>query len=459
MRTLFSGGTLVGPAGTLQADLLVDGERIAAIGADLPRADAHLVDAAGRYLLPGGIDVHTHLDMPLDDIASTDDFRTGHVAAAFGGTTSHIDFVIQSRGGSLRQALDAWHARAEGKACIDYGFHMTIADPRPDVLDEIAHLPEWGITTVKVLMAYKGRLQLDDVQLLAVMRRAAEHGLLTMVHCENGDVIDVLVREAVAAGHREPKYHPLTRPAALEGEATARAIAIASVAGAPLYVVHLTCEAALDQVRTAQRRGRQVWAETCIQYLFFTAADLDRPDFEGAKFVCSPPFRTPQDQAALWEGLRDGALAVVSTDHCPFNFAGEKQRGRHDFTKIPNGVPAIEDRLLMLHHAGVNGGRIPLSRFVELTATNPARLFGLYPRKGILEVGSDGDIVLWDPRARRTITAGTHHMRVDYNLFEGTTVTGAPAGVWVRGTQVVDGERFTGRAGAGQFLRRAPFMS
>jgi len=459
MRTLFSGGTLVGPAGTLQADLLVDGERIAAIGADLPRADAHLVDAAGRYLLPGGIDVHTHLDMPLDDIASTDDFRTGHVAAAFGGTTSHIDFVIQSRGGSLRQALDAWHARAEGKACIDYGFHMTIADPRPDVLDEIAHLPEWGITTVKVLMAYKGRLQLDDVQLLAVMRRAAEHGLLTMVHCENGDVIDVLVREAVAAGHREPKYHPLTRPAALEGEATARAIAIASVAGAPLYVVHLTCEAALDQVRAAQRRGRQVWAETCIQYLFFTAADLDRPDFEGAKFVCSPPFRTPQDQAALWEGLRDGALAVVSTDHCPFNFAGEKQRGRHDFTKIPNGVPAIEDRLLMLHHAGVNGGRIPLSRFAELTATDPARLFGLYPRKGILEVGSDGDIVLWDPRARRTITAGTHHMRVDYNLFEGTTVTGAPAGVWVRGTQVVDGERFTGRAGAGQFLRRAPFMS
>ena len=459
MRTLFSGGTLVGPEGTLQADLLVDGERIAAIGRDLPRGDVRVIDAAGRYLLPGGIDVHTHLDMPLDDIASTDDFRTGHVAAAFGGTTSHIDFVIQSKDGSLRQALDAWHALAQGKACIDYGFHMTIADPRPDVLDEIAHLPEWGITTVKVLMAYKGRLQLDDAQLLAVMRRAAEHGLLTMVHCENGDVIDVLEREAVAAGHREPKYHAMARPPELEGEATGRAIAIASVAGAPLYVVHLTCEAALDQVRAAQRRGRHVWAETCIQYLFFTAADLDRPDFEGAKVVCSPPFRTPQDQAALWEGLRDGALAVVSTDHCPFNFAREKQRGRHDFTKIPNGVPAIEDRLLMLHHAGVNGGRIPLSRFVELTATNPARLFGLYPRKGILEVGSDGDIVLWDPRARRTITAGTHHMRVDYNLFEGTTVTGAPAGGWVRGTQVVDGERFTGRAGAGQFLRRAAFTS
>lgn len=457
MRTLFSGGTLVGPEGTLQADLLVDGERIAAIGADLPRADARVVDAAGRYLLPGGIDVHTHLDMPLDDIASTDDFHTGHVAAAFGGTTSHIDFAIQSKGGSLRQALDGWHARAEGKACIDYGFHMTIADPRPDVLDEIAHLPEWGITTVKVLMAYKDRLQLDDAQVLAVMRRAAEAGLLTMVHCENGDVIDVLIREAVAAGHREPKYHAMTRPAALEGEATARAIAIASVASAPLYVVHLTCEAALIQVRAAQRRGEKVRAETCVQYLFFTAADLDRPEFEGAKFVCSPPFRTQRDQQALWEGLRDGTLAVVSTDHCPFNFGKEKQRGRGDFTKIPNGVPAIEDRLVMLHQAGVNGGRISLSRFVELTATNPARLFGLYPRKGVLAAGSDADIVLWDPRARRTISARTHHMRVDYSLFEGMAVDGAPMGTWVRGAQVVDGERFTGRAGSGQFLRRAPF--
>ncbi|HET6948656.1 MAG TPA: dihydropyrimidinase [bacterium] len=457
MRTLFSGGTLVGPEGTLQADLLVDGERIAAIGADLPRTDARVVDAAGRYLLPGGIDVHTHLDMPLDDIASTDDFYTGHVAAAFGGTTSHIDFAIQSAGGSLRQALDAWHARAEGKAAIDYGFHMTIADPRPDVLDEIVHLPEWGITTVKVLMAYKGRLQLDDAQVLAVMRRAAEHGLLTMVHCETGDVIDVLIREAVAAGHREPKYHAMTRPAALEGEATARAIAIASVAGAPLYVVHLTCEAALIQVRAAQCRGEKVRAETCVQYLFFTAADLDRPEFEGAKFVCSPPFRTQRDQQALWEGLRDGTLAVVSTDHCPFNFGKEKQRGRADFTKIPNGVPAIEDRLVMLHQAGVNGGRISLSRFVELTATNPARLFGLYPRKGVLAVGSDADIVLWDPRARRTISARTHHMRVDYSLFEGMAVDGAPMGTWVRGAQVVDGERFTGRAGSGQFLRRAPF--
>jgi len=459
MRTRFAGGTIVGPDGISQADLLVDGDRIAAIGTDLPGDGARIVDASGLYLLPGGIDVHTHLDMPLDDMTSTDDFYSGHVAAAFGGTTSHLDFVIQTKGRALSEALDTWQAKAEGKACIDYGFHMTIADPSPQVLDEMTHLPEWGISTVKVLMAYKGRLQLDDVQLLAVMRRAAEHGLLTMVHCENGDVIDVLIREAIAAGRREPKHHPLTRPAALEGEATGRAIAIAQIAGAPLYVVHLTCEAALSRVREAKGRGQPVWAETCVQYFFFTAADLDRPGFEGAKFVCSPPFRTEADQAALWEGLRDGTLAAVSTDHCPFNFTTEKQRGRDDFTKIPNGVPVIEDRLLMLYHAGVNGGRIPLTRFVEVTATNPARLFGLYPRKGVLAVGSDADIVLWAPHARRTLSARTHHMRVDYNLFEGTAVEGAPAGVWLRGAQIIDGERFVGRAGSGQYLRRGRLLA
>lgn len=454
---LFAGGSIVGDQGVTRADLLVDGETIAAIAPDLPRGGEHVVDVSGRYLLPGGIDVHTHLDMPLDGISSTDDFFTGQMAAACGGTTSHIDFVIQFRGGTLRQALDAWHQRADGKACIDYGFHMTIADPRPEVLQEISRLPDWGISSVKVLMAYRGRLQLDDAQILAVMRQAAGHGLLTLVHAENGDVIDLLIREAVAAGHREPRYHALTRPAVLEGEATGRAIAIAEVAGAPVYIVHLTCERALEQVRAAQQRGGHVWAETCVQYLFHTADDLDRPNFEGAKFVCSPPFRTSQDQAALWQGLADGTLSVVSTDHCPWNFAREKQLGRDDFTKIPNGVPAIEDRLLLVHHRGVNGGAISLPRFVELTATAPARLFGLYPKKGTLEVGSDADIVVWDPDVVRTISALTHHMRVDYNLFEGIAVRGAPTAVWIRGTQVVDGKTFTGQAGFGQYLARSRF--
>ncbi len=457
MRTLFTDGTVVNADGRQRADLLVDGEKIAAVSATLPRQADRIIDSAGLFLLPGGIDVHTHLDMPLDGIRSSDDFYTGHVAAACGGTTTHLDFVIQSKGGTLRQAFDAWAARAEGKAVIDYGFHMTIADPRSEVLDEIAELPEWGITTVKVLMAYKGRLQLDDTQLLSVFRKAAESGLLTMVHAENGDVIDLLIKEAVAAGQLAPKYHALTRPAVLEGEATARAIAIAQIAQAPLYIVHLTCALALEQVRAAQRRDERVWAETCVQYFCFTADDLDRPSFEGAKFVCSPPFRTPQDQDALWAGLRDGTLSVVSTDHCPFNFATQKTLGRNDFTKIPNGVPAIEDRLMVLHHAGVNAGRVSLGRFVDVTATTPAKLFGLYPRKGTLAAGSDADIVLWDPRASRTISARTHHMRVDYNLFEGSTVTGAPAGVWIRGTQIVDKDRFIGRAGFGQFLRRNRF--
>ncbi|MGH2626151.1 MAG: dihydropyrimidinase, partial [Anaerolineales bacterium] len=353
--------------------------------------------------------------------------------------------------------LDLWHARAQGKAVIDYGFHMTIADPRPEVLREIVALPEWGISTVKVLMAYKGRLQVDDATLFTVLREAARAGVLTMVHCENGDVIDILIREAVAAGNLAPRFHPLTRPAELEGEATARALALAAVAGAPVYIVHLTCDLALRQVRAAQARGERAWAETCIQYFFFTADDLNRPGFEGAKFVCSPPFRAREDQQALWEAVRDGALAVVSTDHAPFNFARQKTIGRGDFTLIPNGVPAIEDRLLMLHHAGVNGGRLSLNRFVDLVSTTPARLFGLYPRKGTLAVGSDADIVLWDPRRERTLSARTHHMRVDYNLFEGTVVRGAPAGVWLRGRQIVDGERFLAQPGSGRYLHRDRF--
>jgi len=462
MKTLFRGGTLVTASESIAADLLVEDERIAAIGSDLPAAGATVVEATGQYLLPGGIDVHTHLDMPLEvagqSIATADDFYTGQVAAAFGGTTAHLDFAIQPKGASLRETLDLWHARARGKAVIDYGFHMTIADPRPAVLLEIAALPGWGINTVKVLMAYKGRLQVDDATLFAVLREAAGAGVLTMVHCENGDVIDLLIREAVAAGHRAPRIHPLTRPAGLEGEATARAIALAAVAGAPVYIVHLTCDLALRQVRAAQARGERVWAETCIQYFFFTADDLDRPGFEGAKFVCSPPFRTREDQEALWAGVRDGTLSAVSTDHAPFAFGTQKAIGRDDFTLIPNGVPAIEDRLLMLHHAGVNGERISLNRFVELVSTNPARLFGLYPRKGALAEGSDADIVLWDPRRERTLSARTHHMRVDYNLFEGTVVRGAPVGVWLRGRQIIDGERFLGEPGSGRYLQRGRFQ-
>jgi dihydropyrimidinase len=457
MKTLFRHGTVVTAADTYQADVLVDGEQITMIGRDLAQHGATVIDASGKYLLPGGVDVHTHLDMPFGGTVSSDDFQTGHIAAAFGGTTSHIDFVIQPKGASLRQALDLWHAKASGKACIDYGFHLAITDLTPAVLDEIARLPEWGVTSVKLFMAYKGALQVDDATLFEVFRRTGPTGILAMVHAENGDAIDALQREAIAAGHLAPKYHALTRPPELEGEATGRAIALAAVAGAPLYIVHLTCDLALQQVRAAQARGAKVWAETCVQYFFFTADDLARPGFEGARFVCSPPFRTPRDHEALWGGVRDGSLAAVSTDHCPFNYETQKALGCDNFAKIPNGIPAIENRLMVLHEAGVRGGRISLNRFAELVATNPAKLFGLYPRKGTIAVGADADLVLFDPGAERTISARTHHMRVDYNLFEGMRVRGAPAAVWVRGRRVTDGERFVGAPGDGRFMHRSRF--
>jgi dihydropyrimidinase len=455
--TVIRRATVVTASDTFQADVLVEGERIAAIGTDLTGNRVRAIDAAGLHLLPGGIDVHTHLDMPLGEIASSDDFETGHIAAAFGGTTSHLDFVIQPKGASLREALDQWHARARDKACVDYGFHMTITDPRPPVLDEIARLPEWGITTVKVLMAYRGRVMVEDADILRIMRRAAAAGILTMVHCEHGDAIDVLIGEALAAGRRAPRDHALTRPAVLEAEATGRAIALAEVAGAPLYVVHVTCEGALAQIRAARARGLPVWGETCPQYVCFTAAELDRPGFEGAKFVCSPPLRTVADQQALWKALADGALAVVSTDHCPFNFETQKRLGLEDFTKIPNGLPVIEHRLQVLHDLGVRQDRISLNRLVALGATNPARLFGLYPRKGTIAVGADADLVLWDLGATRTISARTHHMRVDYSLFEGMAMRGAPVAVWSRGQQIVDGAEFIGTPGRGRYLSRAPF--
>ncbi|MDR7418568.1 MAG: dihydropyrimidinase [Armatimonadota bacterium] len=456
-RALIRGATVVTASETYRADVLIAGERIAAIGADLARDGARVVDAGGLHLLPGGIDVHTHLDMPLGDIAASDDFESGQVAAAFGGTTSHLDFVIQPRGASLHEALDQWHARARDKACIDYGFHMTITDPRPEVLDEVAHLPARGVPTVKVLMAYRGRVMVEDADILRIMRRAAAAGMLTMVHCEHGDAIDVLIGDALAAGRRAPRDHGLTRPAVLEAEATGRAIALAEVAGAPLYVVHVTCAGAVAQIRAARARGLPVWGETCPQYLCFTADDLDRPGFEGAKYVCSPPLRTVADQQALWRALRDGALAVVSTDHCPFHFATQKRLGMNDFTKIPNGLPVIEHRLQVLHHLGVCQGRVSLNRLVEIGATNPARLFGLYPRKGTITVGADADLALWDLGTARTISAHTHHMRVDYSLFEGMTMRGAPVAVWSRGEQIVDGAQFVGARGRGRYLPRAQF--
>jgi dihydropyrimidinase len=457
---LFKNGTVVTAADTYPADVLVDGEKIVLIGQNIPTADHRVIDCTGKYLLPGGIDVHTHLDLPFGGTSSSDDFHTGHIAAAFGGTTSHIDFCIQPKGGSLKQGLEVWHKKSE-RANIDYGFHLAITDLTPEVMKEIPTLVKEGVTSLKLFMAYKGVFQVDDQTLFRAMLTAADNGMIVMVHAENGDAIDDLIKKYLAEGKTAPKYHASTRPALLEGEATGRAIALAGVANCPLYVVHMTCDESVSQLRLGRERGLPVMGETCVQYMFLTADDLDRPGNEGAKFVCSPPIRTQRDQAVLWGALRDGTLQVVSTDHCPFWYEGGvngrlpgKELGAGNFSKIPNGLPVIEDRQMIMWHYGVGGGHLTMNRFVEITATNPAKIFGMYPRKGTIAVGVDADLVVWDAEATHTISAKTHHMNTDYNIFEGHTVKGKPVAVFVRGNQVVDGDHWVGKSGAGQFIPR-----
>jgi len=462
MRTVIKGGTVVTASDTYAADVLIEDETIAAIGRDLS-GDA-TIDAGGAYIIPGGIDVHTHLEMPFGGTVSSDDFFTGHRAAAFGGTTTHIDFAIQPKGATLRETFDLWSAKARGKAAIDYGFHIAITDLPDRVMDEIPQCADWGVTSLKLFMAYKGALQVDDSTLFRALEQGAANGLLTLVHAENGDAIDILVKQAIAAGNLAPQYHALTRPPALEAEATNRAIRLAEVAGAPLYVVHVSCAGALEAVRAARQRGQAVYGETCVQYFFFTKDDLARPGFEGAKYVCSPPFREASDQQALWRGVADDGLQVISTDHCPFWYeggtderSGGKELGRDNFANIPNGCPGIEDRLMVLYTHGVRGGRFSLSRWVELCCTNPAKLFGMYPRKGTIAPGADADLVVWDPNATRTLSAATQHQRTDYNLYEGMAVTGAPRVVLSRGRVLVADGAWKGEQGAGQFVARERF--
>jgi dihydropyrimidinase len=454
VTTLIKNGTIVTAGDTTRADLLVEGDKISKIGVKLTDKADSVVDARGHYVIPGGIDVHTHLDMPFGGTVSNDDFKTGHIAAAFGGTTSHIDFCIQSKGQSFADALETWHGKARDKAGVDYGFHVAITDLNDRAMRELPSLPEQGVSSIKLFMAYKGTLMVDDETLFRAMQVAAGSGVLTMVHAENGDVIDVLVRDALAGGHTEPVWHARTRPHLAEAEATGRAVALAGMADAALYVVHMTCASAVEQLRLGQWKGLNVHGETCTQYFFMTERDLARPGFEGAKYVCSPPMRTKADGEALWEAVADGTLEIVSTDHCVFNMKGQKDLGRDDFSKIPNGVPGIEDRMMMLYDQGVRKGRLTLNRWVELTATNPAKRFGLYPYKGTVAVGADADLVLWNPKGKKTISAETHHMNVDYNLYEGRTVTGLPAKVWSRGELIVDEGAWLGEAGRGQFLHR-----
>ncbi len=458
MRTLIRGGTVVTATGTLPADVVVDGETVAALlepahTAALAGTVDRTLDASGRYVMPGGIDVHTHLEMPFGGTFSSDDFETGTRAAAWGGTTTIVDFAVQKKGASLAETLDTWHGKANGKASIDYGFHMIVSDVNTQTLKEMDVLVGEGVTSFKMFMAYPGVFYATDGEILQAMQKAAGNGATIMMHAENGIAIDALVAEALEAGHTDPGWHGRTRPPDLEGEATSRAIRLAQVAGAPLYIVHLSARQALDAVTDARDRGAPVFAETCPQYLYLSQDDLDAPGFEGAKYVASPPVRTKDHWAHMWRGLRTNDLSVVSTDHCPFCFKEQKELGRGDFSKIPNGIPGIEHRIDLLHQ-GVVDGELSPARWVEVNSTTPARMFGLYPRKGTIAPGSDADIVLYNPAARHVLSAASHHMAVDYSAYEGREVQGQVATVMSRGEVILSDGEWHGQPGRGRFLPR-----
>ena len=463
---LIKGGTLLTVRGQERGDLHIEGETIERVGQDLAVDGAEVVDASGKILMPGGIDPHVHLDLPMFGTISSDDHYSGMKAAAFGGTTTVLDFVPLDNG-SLTESIDAWQSKAQPKAAVDYGLHMNITRLDDSIRAEIPALIELGITTLKVFTAYNGRLRLEDGKIFDVMRIAAEHGMLTMLHAENGDVIDILTGEAQAAGHTAPEWHAHTRPAWGAVEAVLRAIALAEQASAPLYVVHVNTAGGMDQIRYGRDRGVRVMGETCPQYLFFTEEHLSRKD--GAKWICSPPIRTREDNAALWGGLSDDSLQTIGTDHCPFFYDGTspieyegeeivipgKELGDEDFTKIPNGLPGVGDRMPVLWTFGVGQGRISPEQFVAMMSTNPAKIFGLYPKKGDLLPGSDADVAIWDPE--RSVTYGLEHShhRTDYNLYEGWELNGFPEKVYLRGQLIVDGDQWLGKPGVGRYVKRS----
>jgi dihydropyrimidinase len=458
MRTLIKNGRVITASDDAVADLLIEDGVIAHIGRGLPVANARVIDATGMYVMPGGVDPHTHMEMPFGGTTTCDDFTSGTVAAAFGGTTTIVDFCIQQHEQTFEDALAAWHEKADRcKPVGDYGFHLAVTDldggGGPDAL---ARVPEAaGVTSFKLFMAYKDALMVDDGALFRTMEVAHNTGAMVLVHAENGEVIEILIRQALAAGHTDPIWHARTRPPQTEAEATHRAIELAGIADCALYVVHVSCEQALKELAHARRPGRPLWGETCIQYLFVDESWLEEADFGGGKYVFTPPPRTKHDHEALWRGLADRTLSAVTSDHCPFRWRDQKSLGREDFSQIPNGAPTIEHRLHMLHHHGVRQGRISLNRLVELFATQPARLFGLYPKKGTIAIGSDADLVIFDPQRELTISAAAHHSRVDYNVFEGEHVVGAPHAVLLRGQPVVEDGELVAEPGLGEFVRRA----
>ncbi len=455
MRTLFANGTIVTADGSYRADVLVEGETIVQIGAGLAASVTadEVIDAGGKYVIPGGIDAHTHMKLPFGGTYAKDDFETGTRAAAFGGTTTIVDFAVQSKGETLHQGLDKWFALAEGMAVADYGFHMIMSDVTDASLPEMDQLVDEGVPDFKLFTAYPGVFYSPDDHIFRALKQTAKNGGLILMHAENGPVIDVLAADQVAKGVTDPIGHGLARDSRMEGEATNRVIRMAEVAGAPVYFVHMSAKEALKALVEARGRGAMAWAETCPQYLYLTLDDLGH-GFEGAKFVCSPPLRTPDHAVELWNALKRDDIALVGTDHCPFDFHGQKEMGRGDFRKIPNGLPGVEERVDLMHQA-VADGKLSKERWVEVVSTAPAKMFGMYPRKGAIAVGSDADIVVYDPARTHVLSAKTHHMDVDYSCYEGMTVRGGSDIVMSRGSVIVRNGEFTGRKGAGKFIKRS----
>ncbi|HWQ43539.1 MAG TPA: dihydropyrimidinase [Desulfosporosinus sp.] len=459
MGIVLNGGTIVTAVDVYQADVRIEGEKIVAIGHEIKQPEDQVINVDGYLIFPGGIDPHTHFDLPMGTFSTSDDFLAGSKAAVLGGTTTIVDFATQFKGETLKMGLQNWHAKADGKCYVDFGFHMAITDWNDQVAQEMINLVnQEGVSSFKLYMAYKNILQVDDGALLQALRQAGECGALVCVHCENGDVVDYLVKEARAQGQTAPFYHPLTRPPEVEAEATNRVITLAQIAEAPLYIVHLTCNGALQVVAEAKRRGLEVYAETCPQYLLLDDSYYRAEGFNGAKYVISPPLRSVSNQEKLWSGLQTGVLDTIATDHCSFNYKGQKDLGLNDFSKIPNGAPGVETRLGLLYTYGVMTGKLTINEFVALTSTNAAKLFGLYPRKGTIAPGSDADLVVWDPLASSTITVETLHQQVDYTPYEGFKQKGQVKHVFLRGQQVVKDAQLQGTKPTGLYLSRKPFL-
>lgn len=454
MKTLIRNGQIVTAIDNYKADILIEDETVSMIGARMNIEADQEIEAEGKLVIPGGIDPHTHMELPFGGTQSSDDFRTGTIAAAHGGTTTIIDFAVQSKGQGLIEAVDKWHEKAEGKTAIDYGFHLITTELEDNQIEELHTLMDEGITSFKLFMAYPGVFLVDDATIFRAMSAAGERGGLICMHAENGIVINEIIKRALAKGHTAPKYHALTRPTVAEAEGVHRAIAIAEMAESPVYIVHLSCTDALNQVREARDRGIPAFAETCPQYLFLSIDNYDEPGFDGAKYVMTPPLREKANQEELWKGLKTDDLQVVSTDHCPFCMKEQKELGLGDFTKIPNGAPGVEHRVSLIYNGGVVENRISLNRFVEITSTAAAKMFGLFPKKGTIAVGSDADIVIFDPGKEQTISAGTHHMNVDYSAYEGKQLKGVVEAVLSRGKLVIENGSYKGKPGDGQFLKR-----